>query len=183
MAGPVWGFIDTYAAFDFGNFANDQLPPGAEPFPTESELLEGVTYIDASGFGVSMTAGVWVSPLPDLRIGFGGVYNGSVTMNGEVELRVPGSVEESTGLALTPIGDIELGYSLPWALNGEVEYRIRNHRVAVTYDYQKKSRQAFTSASVTNGDPSFVDGPRLSIKAPVGDWTIGVRDLWQVSAN
>lgn len=183
MMGPSWGFIDTYNSFDFGNFANDQLPPGAEPFPTESSLLEGVTYIDASGFGYSMTAGVWASPLPDLRIGIGGVYNSSVTMNGQVELRVPDSVEESTGLALTPVGDIELIYSLPWALNGEVEYRFQRHRIAVTFDYQRKSAQDYTVANVTNGDPSFVDGPRLSVKAAVDDWTIGVRDLWSLSPD
>ncbi len=183
MVGPSWGFVDTYNAFDFGNFANDQLPPGAEPFPTESELLEGVTYIDASGFGYSMTAGVWASPLPDLRIGIGGIYNSSVTMNGQVELRVPSSVEESTGLALTPVGDIELLYVLPWALNGEVEYRVARHRLAVTFDFQQKARQDVTVANVTNGDPSFVDGPRLSVKAAVGDWTLGVRDLWRVSAD
>ncbi|MEO0811286.1 MAG: hypothetical protein AAFY60_00390, partial [Myxococcota bacterium] len=183
MAGPTWGFVKTYTAFDFGNFANDLLPPGAEPFPTENELLEGVTYIDASGFGYALTAGFWAAPTSNLRFGVGAVYNGTMTMDGVLELQVPGSVEESTGLDLEPVGDIELSYRLPWALNGEVEYRFRNHRFAVTFDYQKKSRQDVTPALVTNSDPSFVDGPRLAIKAAIGDWTLGVRDLWRVNED
>ncbi|MEM6731412.1 MAG: hypothetical protein AAF658_07635, partial [Myxococcota bacterium] len=183
MAGPSWGSIDTASAFDYGAFANGLLPPSADPFPTESDLLEGQTLLRASGFGYSGTAGIWFSPTRDLQFGFGAVYNSHIQMSGDVELVLPDSIEESTGIALEPDGDLDVELRLPWAVNSEVQYRIRSHQLAVTFDYQRRSRQDVFPADVSQGSPSFINGPRLSVKGSVDDWTLGVRDLWTLNES
>ncbi|MEM6533839.1 MAG: hypothetical protein AAF654_14555, partial [Myxococcota bacterium] len=181
MVGPTWGFINTYNSFDYGAFANDQLPPGADPFPVESELLEGVNNLRANGFGLSATAGVYWKPTRNLRVGVGAVYNSTIDMNGTIDLALPESVEESTGIALEPSGDIAIDYRMPWSANAEIEYRVGAHRLATTFDFQRKSRQQASPAIVTNGNPSFVDGPRLSVSGRLDDWTIGIRDFWRLN--
>ena len=176
LGGMTYGRLEQNNSIDFGAFANNLLPPGADLFATENPLLEGAMRLEAQGFSPSVSVGLWWEPLKKLRLALGFLWIQDLSMTGSMHVIPSEQFEENLpGLELRPEGTLNLTYPMPYHLHGEFELDLGKWSLAPFYQYVNRHRQRLVMAYVSEVEPDFLEGQQLSVRGTQDDWMTGCR--------
>ena len=174
--GPMMTWLTMNSAYDYGNYANSLLPPGADLFTTEDPAMEGALHVKATGLSWIGVLGAWARPIDNLRLGVGLQIPQNPILTGELHVDVPETWDAALlGSDLEPVGDVTMLYPVPWRVHFEAEVQILKTRVALTGEFAKKSAEPVIITYVTDANPSFIEGEQVTAKSSLDDWEVGVR--------
>ncbi len=190
LAGPAYYRAQRENALDFGAVANQQLPAGAALFAVEDPTLQGWADVNLDGWSTVVTAGIWAEPLERWRIGLGLSLPQDVYLAGDVKVSAPAAFAQLLpGYNFTPKGSVDLDYRMPWTVSSETSYAFGKDEVALFFDYSRKRRQRVMLGSISEAEPSFIEGRLVSVHAGHDDWSLGMRwsrrldRSWEVGAR
>jgi hypothetical protein len=176
LGGVTYGQLEQNNSIDFGAFANNLLPPGADLFATENPLLEGVMHLEAQGWSPSASVGVWWEPMKWLRMGLGFLWIRDLHMHGLMNVETSEDLEDNLpGLNLRPEGTLDLTYPMPYHAHGEIELELGPWSLAPFYQFLNRHIQRLVVGYVSEVEPDFIEGQQLSVRGTQDDWMAGLR--------
>ena len=174
LIGYTYGFLTLKESVDMASFVDAKLGPGAVDY--EKPALEARMTILGHGGGPAAIFALQLRPIPGLTLAASMNLLTPLNLSGTLTLAGASGLHQTLpGWNLSPNGNVNINYKLPFELHFEIDAREGPWHFSPMFWWSDAHVTSTIVANVTQASSLLIAGQQISIKGTNDVWGAGAR--------